>query len=202
MSGTDTKSNNKNLCLNCKGKNWLIQCECGTCQDVIFRFHSNGLLRRYAYNHHFRLAKNKRDQRGEKNSMYKGGRYFDDGYWMLTGKHDHPNSQKSDGAIPEHVYNFTVREGKLFCCMLPGSIVHHKNHIKTDNRLQNLEGMVRTKHIAHHKKKDLSDRICLLCSSKTTYMKDGKYAQWRKYENGFVCMNCYMKIYDRKKLGS
>jgi hypothetical protein len=134
--------------------------------------------------------------------MYKGGRYFhkSSGYWYLTGKGDHPNSDEF-GAIAEHIYNFTVREGQLFCCMISGSIVHHINEDKEDNRLENLQGMVRTKHIGHHKKKDLSDRICLLCDSKTTYMKDGKYAQWRKYENGFVCMNCYMKIYDRKKVG-
>jgi hypothetical protein len=204
MTEDSTKPTNKYFCNRCKDQNFLIQCECGTCEDVIPRYHSNGVYRKYAFNHHFRLAKNKRDQRGEKNYRWKGGMYFDDGYWMLTGKGDHPNAQKSDGHIPRHVYNFTVREGVLFCCMLPWGRVHHKKPIKeggTDD-LDNLEGMMLSKHLSHHhkglskpgNKKNFGGRICLLCGAQTTYINKGDGCEvWYKYENGFICMKCYNK---------
>ena len=158
---------------------------------------------KYLFNHHFRLAKNKRDQRGEKNCNYKGGIYFDDGYWMLTGKGDHPNSQKSDGHIPRHVYNYTVREGVLFCCMLPWAIVHHKVPVDKggSDDLENLEGMMRNRHIGYHQhlrprpKRNKGDRICLLCESIDTYVdKNTGFEQWYEYKNGFICNKCYKKI--------
>jgi hypothetical protein len=195
------QSSNKYFCLRCKDKNFLIQCECGTCEEVIPRYHINGTYRKYAFNHHFRLAKNKRDQRGEKNCNYKGGIYFDDGYWMLTNKWDHPNCQKSDGAISRHVYNFTVRNGKLFCCMLPWGIVHHIIPVDKDGTddLSNLQGMMRTKHIGYHHEKDMSDRKCNLCNGKT-YTKPNGYEDWRTDINGFLCVYCYLMIdYFKKK---
>lgn len=199
MTVDNTLNNNKYFCKKCKDKNYLIPCECGTCEDIITRYHRNGVYRKYAFNHHFRLAKNKRDQRGEKNCNYKGGIYFDDGYWMLTGKGDHPNSQKN-GHIPRHVYNFTVREGVLFCCMLKWGRVHHKIPVKeggTDD-LENLEGIMLTKHISHHKTKDMSDRKCNLCNGKT-YTNSKGYEDWRKDINGYLCVNCYLMIDNFKK---
>lgn len=202
MTVDSTKHKDKYFCLNCKDKNYLIQCECGTCEEIITRYHRNGVYRKYAFNHHFRLEKNKRDQRGDKNSQWKGGKYFDDGYWMLTGKGDHPNAQKSDGHIPQHVYNFTVRDGVLFCCMLKWAVVHHKVPIDkggTDD-LSNLQGMMRNKHYGHHSrmrerpKMNKGDRICLLCESIDTYV-DPKtsYEVWYIYKNGFICLSCYGK---------
>jgi hypothetical protein len=200
MTVDNTRLNNKNLCLNCKGKNWLIQCECGTCEEIVTRYHNNGTYRRYAYNHHFRLAKNKRNQLGENNSKWSGGEYFHrkEGYWYIKS-HGHPNAMK-DGYVRKHVYNFTVREGQLFCCMLKWGIVHHKNGVKDDNDIDNLEGMMRSKHHSHHhkgklgRKKNFGGRICLLCNSnKTTIDKKQNCEMWYKYHEGFICQRCYQK---------
>jgi len=194
------QTSNKYFCNKCKDKNFLIKCECGTCEEVIPRYHSNGTYRRYAYNHHFRLEKNKRNQSGKNNSKWSGGEYFHrkEGYWYIKDW-SHPNRTK-DGYVRKHVHNFTVREGKLFCCMLPWGIVHHINGVKTDNDIENLQGMMRSKHLSHHhkgkigRKMNFGGRICLLCgSNKTTIDKKQKCEMWYKFKDGFICQRCYQK---------
>lgn len=181
----------------------LGYCHCGCGEEIQnLRNRTNPYLIKFKRNHHWRLSKNKRDQRGEKNSRWKGGVYFDDGYWILTGKGDHPNSQKSDGHIPRHVYNYTVRDGELFCCMLPWGRVHHIIPVKEggSDDLENLEGMILNKHISHHHKgkvgtkKNFGGRICLLCNSnKTIINKSDGHEIWYKYKDGFICPKCYKR---------
>ena len=47
--------------------------------------------------------------------------------------------------------------------------------------------------------KDHSNTVCLICSSKTTYLdKKNNYYRWYEYKNGFICNNCYNKIKYRR----
>lgn len=65
-----------------------------------------------------------------------GGRYKDSsGYVYLSNKHSHPNSQKQ-GRIFEHIYVMSEYLGRA---LLPNENIHHKNGIKDDNRIENLE---------------------------------------------------------------
>lgn len=76
----------------------------------------------------------------------------------------------------------------------PSILVHHKDENKQNNSIQNLELVLRSTHMSIHFKKDLFDRFCLICNTKTTYIEPKtKYEHWFKYENGFLCRHCYLK---------
>lgn len=76
------------------------------------------------------------NRRGINHHQYKTGRNLNNnGYVILTGMHDHPNAY-SNGHILEHVYLMSEAKGRA---LLKGELVHHKNGIRTDNRIDNLE---------------------------------------------------------------
>lgn len=75
-------------------------------------------------------------QRGERSFRWRGGRSIDrKGYVVLSGYQDHPNARVG-GSIPEHVLVMSQHLGRP---LLPGETVHHKNGVRDDNRVQNLE---------------------------------------------------------------
>lgn len=59
---------------------------------------------------------------------------------------DYPSSTK-EGRVLEHVY---VMERHLGRRLLPNECVHHINHIRTDNRIENLMLMTRSEHARFH----------------------------------------------------
>ena len=75
---------------------------------------------------------------GEKSGAWKGGRYESLGYIMVYISPDDffsPMRSKT-GYIREHRL---VMAKSLRRCLLPWEVVHHKNGVKNDNRLENLE---------------------------------------------------------------
>ena|SRR5687768_3689783 len=104
------------------------------------------------------------------------------------------NSMYEHRYIYEQFYN---------CCLLPYADIHHKNGIKTDNRIENLEPIWRKDHTKQHKTKIPLDTKCLLCGNNKTQMKRKKSTHtlrpsWIPYQNGHICNKCYMKEYHRK----
>ena len=84
---------------------------------------------------------------GERHYKWKGGRTRNwSGYVMVLMK-DHPRATMG-GYVREHIL---VMERHLGRPLEPGEIVHHKNHIKTDNRVENLAITNRSAHARHHK---------------------------------------------------
>ena len=82
------------------------------------------------------------DQTGDKNPSWKGGRTrHSEGYiWIKLPKHPNCNKQ---GYYQEHRL---VMEKHLGRYLKKGEFVHHKNGIKDDNRIENLELMNTIRH--------------------------------------------------------
>ncbi len=80
---------------------------------------------------------------GKDNPNWVGGRSNQGGYIVVYVKRDDfffpmafQRSSKSAGCIPEHRL---VMAKHMKRCLLPWEVVHHRNGIRDDNRLENLE---------------------------------------------------------------
>jgi len=82
------------------------------------------------------------------------------------------------------------------CCLLSWTEVHHKNKNKTDNRIDNLEAILRPEHTKiHHPLLDMAIRKCNICN------RTEKGRKWHKDIEGYICPTCYFMIkYWKKKL--
>lgn len=89
------------------------------------------------------------DKTGVKNPKWRGGKILVDGYFYIQ-QPEHPNATK-DGYVCEHRL---VMEKKLGRLLLLTEVVHHRDHNKTNNIINNLELVSSTgRHfIDHHLK--------------------------------------------------
>jgi hypothetical protein len=71
---------------------------------------------------------------GKGHSCWKGGRVLAGGYVRVYAP-EHPRAQNGRYVLEHRL----VMEKHLGRLLGPGETVHHKNGIKTDNRLENLE---------------------------------------------------------------
>ena len=106
-----------------------------------------------------------RNGKGSLHPNWRGGRRMENGYltiWLSPSDPFYP-MQKGGGYVKEHRL---VMAKSLDRCLLPWEIVHHKNHIKTDNRLENLELISWDEHeqitLIERRVKNLEDRIIIL----------------------------------------
>lgn len=81
-----------------------------------------------------------REKIGPKNKQWRGGRFKSAGYFWLR----EPGSGRSKA---EHRQ---IMEAHLGRALSPDEIVHHINHDKTDNRIENLTVMSRAEHMKVH----------------------------------------------------
>lgn len=144
---------------------------------------------------------------GSKNPRWNGGIIFSDGYKMIYCP-EHPNA-KARPYIREHRL---IMENHIGRYLTKDEEVHHKNGIKTDNRIENLQLMSKSEHTKHHMKghsygigehKDTSDRVCFSCGSNKTYVikPDYRYKtpcpKWLHLPNdkkNWYCTTCYVRF--------
>ena len=139
--------------------------------------------------------------KGKNHKLWKNGINFTINNGYIYRKILRPGyfSSDSKGYVLEHVYNFQEFHK---CCMLKGGIVHHRDGDTLNNKISNLEGMLKPKHNKIHrigKFVDTSKRVCLLCNSNKTYIKKNGRAKWNRYKDGWICDICRAKIYYRNK---
>src|SRR3990167_11090066 len=72
---------------------------------------------------------------GSNNPMWKGGKTFNSEGYVLIKKRNHPNANRN-GYILEHRFIVSEYIGRY---LMKWEVVHHKNWIKHDNRIENLE---------------------------------------------------------------
>lgn len=95
------------------------------------------------------MAFAKGDNIGENNVRWNGGRFKDNTFgYVFLKKPGHPNADVR-GYVREHVYNMSEHLGRPIA---KNEVVHHINGIKDDNRLENLQVMLRSVHNTHHHK--------------------------------------------------
>lgn len=119
-------------CSKCKDRNWLIECICGYCNDVIFFRDSYGFLRNYKKGH----ATN-----GKNSPNYKGEQNAGQCYKCLVRRH-HKYADKR-GRVKKHRYEMELHIGRY---LKPTEDVHHINGIRDDNRIENLQVLLHSEH--------------------------------------------------------
>lgn len=109
---------------------WLCKCKCGN-EGI----RTTGALKSGNSKSCGCLTADKaRERNGVNHPSYKDARWHRTGYIILTKRH-HPNANKK-GAISEHVLIMAEHLGRP---LRKGETVHHKNGIRDDNRIENLE---------------------------------------------------------------
>jgi len=113
---------------------WLCDCDCGKkCAYEGCSLRTGKIVSCGCYNRE--KSKIECEKRvGTKNPGWKGGRQHSHGYILLLIP-DHPNASKR-GLVAEQIFVMSQFLGRP---LLKSETVHHKNGVKTDNRIENLE---------------------------------------------------------------
>ena len=84
-------------------------------------------------------------QKGENHNNWKGGEIVTSEGYIRIYSPNHPNSRF--GYVLKHRL---VIEAKIGRYLREDEIVHHKNHVKSDNRIENLVILSNSQHSTHH----------------------------------------------------
>lgn len=109
---------------------WLCKCECGNFGTPKTSILKNGMSKSCGC----LKSDSAKSRSGKNHPSYKNGRTYKDGYVFIIDR-SHPNANKR-GRVSEHVYVMSKHIGRP---ILDGETIHHKNGIRDDNRIENLE---------------------------------------------------------------
>ena len=121
----------------------VLLCECGCGQDVSGWNHHKHQAVRFKHGHHIKGNKFKE---GLRPHNWQGGRWMRKDGYVFVLKKDHPKTGNT-GYVMEHII---IMENHLGRLLQDREIVHHINHIRHDNRIENLQLMTSAKHKQLH----------------------------------------------------
>ena len=183
-------------CLRCRDKNWLIQCKCELCDEIIFLRNPGGRLNKVKYGH---------QNRGKNHATWNGGVFPDGEGYLLEYAPQHPFKNKTNRVrqhrlIYEH-YLYILFDEHIY---IPKDIhIDHINGIRDDNRIINLRPISPADHNSHHKKKHKGDTTCSSpeCKNPTkTYIRKNGFPLWYGNEkDGYLCNTCHVINYLKNK---
>lgn len=144
----------------------------------------------------------------DKHPNWKGGRSkHSEGYIQLKKPKHHFAGVR--GYVMEHRFIWEQHNNAM---LLPWATVHHINHEKKDNRIENLEVFIRGKHSDLHLKEkrdnEISKRKCCYCGGGTRLrIRHCRgyvyyYSDWNRNplnRSEWLCSKCYLnQWYGRK----
>lgn len=157
------------------------------------------LISKYGYSPRFLIGHNTRLRTPEQHWNWQGGKQNNNGYIMRKAPNHH--FADANGYVREHRL---VYEKYYKCCLLPWSVVHHKNETRSDNRIQNLEAVSsNAKHKEQFHRIDVSKRRCCLCGNQTVICYPDKkhpnyphYYWFRDFKDArkWNCNKCHLRI--------
>lgn len=109
---------------------WECRCDCGTEKTIASQPLRYGKSTSCGCYNKERLH----ERSGGNHPSYRGGRISGSGGYVLILNREHPRSR--NGYVFEHIL---IMEKHLGRPIFEGETVHHKNGIKNDNRIENLE---------------------------------------------------------------
>lgn len=127
-------------------------------------------------------------QTGPDNPNWKGGRTVASNGYVLIRKPNHPRAD-CRGYVYEHIL---VAEQVIGRPVRKGEQVHHKNHVKTDNRPENLAVKASPAHhaVEHRKRTDLrglnepNPTVACDCGCGETFLRYDATNRPRRYVSG------------------
>ena len=150
-----------------KSSNKFIFSPCVHCGELRWTMLLKGKPEHNGCNECANIGKGK----GENNRMWKGGKFKDkNGYILVYTTHDDffaSMATRSKGANAAYALEHRLVMAKsLGRCLHSWEIVHHKNHIKDDNRLGNLQLVTDDRHkqitLLENRIATLEQRVTLL----------------------------------------
>ncbi|MCY8243526.1 homing endonuclease associated repeat-containing protein [Bacillus haynesii] len=133
-------------------------------------------------------------RKGKKGGNNKGGKRINEYGYIEVWKPEHPNAD-SKGYVKEHRLVMSDYLGRP---LFPWEDVHHKNGIKTDNRIENLEVLSKGDHSALHERiqpeKHLRKESVVCIYPGCTTLTSSKYSlctkhyrlQWGRMKKGLI----------------
>ena len=130
---------------------------------------------------------------GEQSLSWKGGKTKRHGYVFIM-KREHPFCNRY-GYVQEHR---VVYEEYHKCCLLSWVDVHHKDGIKDNNTIENLQILPHGEHSRISRTKHTPDLRCLICNGEA-YIRPSGTPDWRFINGLRICPKCYARDKRRRK---